>query len=271
MKFLLIIFTAFLCFSCNNSVNPLDSERKNQKAAVPFVNWVYIKSHYHDTTSFTEGFLFYKGELYESTGSPKDLPQTKSLLGLVDLNTGKIDVKVELDRKLFGEGIAVLNEKIFWLTYKTKTGLVYDLKTYEKIEEFILPTKEGWGLTTDGKSLIMSDGTNKLTYLDPETFDVIKEISVKENNYEKDNLNELEFINGYIYANVWTTRTIVKIDPESAQVVGILDLSALVEEANDSYQNSLEMNGIAYDSVSNSVFITGKLWPNIFEIKLEDN
>jgi glutamine cyclotransferase len=177
---------------------------------------------------------------------------------------------VEIDKKkYFGEGITFLKGKVFQLTYKTKVGFIYDATTFKKLGEFTFPSKEGWGLTTDGEHLIMSDGTNVLTYLDPHSLQVIKTIEVSENGYAKDYLNELEMINGYIYANIWTTNTIVKIDPGNGKVLGKLDLTNLATEAKEIYNGSLEMNGIAYDSALNKIYITGKLWPKIYEIKFD--
>jgi glutamine cyclotransferase len=224
----------------------------------------------HDTNSFTEGFLVYNGEIYESTGAPRDLSQTKSLFGIVDLETGKIDTKVEIDRnKYFGEGIAILHGKIYQLTYKSKIGFVYDIKTYEQISQFSLPGNEGWGLTTDKTYLIMSDGSSELNYLDPQSLQVVKTIQVTENGYPKDRLNELEYIKGYLYANIWLTNIIVKIDPLNGNIVGKLDLEELANEAKKDYAGALEMNGIAYDFRSEKIYITGKLWPSIFEIKID--
>jgi glutamine cyclotransferase len=131
-----------------------------------------------------------------------------------------------------------------------------------------LPGNEGWGLTTDGTYLIMSDGTYQLTYLDPNSFKTIKKITVTENGSVKEHLNELEYINGFIFANVWTTNTIVKIDPKDGKIVGQLDLSSFANEAKNLFPNSLEMNGIAYDSITNNIFVTGKLWPKIYELKI---
>jgi glutaminyl-peptide cyclotransferase len=264
-----VLVIVFLLFSCNgsrdNSVNNIKTE-----SVVPIIDYVYIGSYPHDTTSFTEGFLFHNGKLFESTGATRDLPQTKSLFGAVDLRTGMIDKKVEIDRKkYFGEGITFLKGKVFQLTYKTKVGFIYNATTFKKIGEFTFPSKEGWGLTTDGIDLIMSDGTNLLTYLASNDLHVIKTISVTENGYAKDNLNELEYIKGFIYANIWTTNTIVKIDPKDGKVVGKLDLSSFEYEAKDLYFSSLEMNGIAYDSITDRIYVTGKLWPKIYEIKID--
>ncbi|MCC6180472.1 MAG: glutaminyl-peptide cyclotransferase [Bacteroidia bacterium] len=224
----------------------------------------------HDINSFTEGFLFHDNKLFESTGSPDNLPQTKSVFGDVDLKTGKINVKVELDRNIyFGEGIVFLNDKIFQVTYKNQLGFIYDAKNYKQIGTFNYTNREGWGLTTDGKSIIMSDGTSYLTYFDPTSYAVTKVLDVAENNYVVEHLNELEFINGFIYANIWTTNTIVKIDPNTGNVVAKLDLSGLMQEAKTQNPNSLEMNGIAYDSINKKILVTGKMWPTIYEIRFD--
>lgn len=269
----LILFVLHSCIDNNeiNEKNKTINRTKTVKKAIPNISFTQVNYYPHDTTSFTEGLLIHKGELYESTGSPDNLPQTKSLFGIVNLTSGEIDVKVELDRnKFFGEGIVVLNEIIYQLTYKSRKGFIYSSYTFEKIGEFRCPTEEGWGLTTDGINIIMSDGTNILTYLDPKTLKVVKTISVSQNGYAKSSLNELEFINGYIYANVWTTNIIVKIDPENGKVVGKMDLTSLASDSRSRYPNSLEMNGIAFDSISNKVYITGKLWPRLYEIIINE-
>lgn len=263
-----IFYVALLLLSCKSGGDNSTSESSNKP--VPNIDLVLLNSYPHDTTSFTEGFLFHEGKLYESTGASQELPQTKSLFGIVDLTTGKIQTRVEIDRsKYFGEGITFLNGKVYQLTYKTKVGFVYDAVSFKKLGEFTFPSKEGWGLTTDGTNLIMSDGTYELTYLDPLTFKTIKKLSVTENGFAKDHLNELEFVKGYIFANIWTTNTIVKIDPSNGHIVGQLNLNSLASEALSLYPGSLEMNGIAYDSTANSLYITGKLWPKIYELKID--
>jgi len=259
----LFFLTAMLLSNCNSG----RETKGDSNNPIPSINYKYIKSYPHDTTSFTEGFVMHDGKLYESTGATSDLPQTRSLFGQVDLSTGKIRVDVEIDRqKYFGEGIAFLAGKVYQLTYKSKIGFIYDAKTFKQLGEFKIPAKEGWGLTTNGKELIMSDGTNTLTYLDANNLQVIKKLSVTENGTAKYNLNELEYFNDHVYANLWTTNTILKIDPNDGRIVGEIDLSSFAAEARSIYPGSLEMNGIAYDSLSNRVFVTGKLWPKIYEI-----
>lgn len=263
-KFVLGLLGA-LSVACGNTNKIPDSEAASK---VQILDYSEINAYPHDTSSFTEGLLFHNGDLFESTGATADLPQTRSLFGKVDLATGQIEVKAELDKaKYFGEGITFLEGKVFQLTYKTKVGFIYDATSFKKIGEFNIPSKEGWGLTTDGTNLIMSDGTNVLTYLDPKTLKVIKTIPVSENGYVKNDLNELEFIEGFIYANIWNTNDIVKIDPADGNIIAKLDLTTLVNKARNIFPASLEMNGIAYNPVMHKVLVTGKLWPKIYEIK----
>ena len=269
-KLISIALIALLLFGCTGGGRNSGNSSTTNKP-IPTIDFVYMKSYPHDTTSFTEGLLIHQGDLFESTGSPAELPWAESLFGIVDLKTGKIDAKVKLDRvKYFGEGITFLNGKVFQLTYKTKVGFIYDATSFKKTGEFTFPGEEGWGMTTDGKYLIMSDGTFKLTYMDPNNLQVIKSVSVTENGYVKENLNELEYIKGYIYANIWTKNTIVKIDAASGQVTGQIDLTPLADECKNINPGSLEMNGIAYDSINDRIFVTGKLWPKIYELKIND-
>ncbi len=264
MRFFLYFAVLAMLLACNNSKTPT-----TEKASTPILNFSFVNSYPHDTNAFTEGFLFHDGKLFESTGATQELPQTRSLFGIVDLQTGKIDVKAEIDRnKYFGEGIAFLNGKVYQLTYQSKVGFVYDASTFKKMKEFPLPTAEGWGMTTDGKNLIMSDGTEKLTFLDPSSLQVTKTLTITENGYATNNINELEYIKGFIYANIWQTNTMVKIDPSNGVVVAKFDLSALAYQAQSIYTGSLEMNGIAYDSTTNRLFVTGKMWPKIIEIEI---
>ncbi len=267
----MIIYCALgLMTSCDD--NNLNSKKKTIPSQpdnfVPSLDYSIVSRLPHDTTSFTEGLLFHNNLLFESTGSPDNLPQTKSTFGIVNLKTGKIDSKVELDKsEFFGEGIVFFNNKVYQLTYKNQIGFIYDSKTYKQLGRFSFQNKEGWGFTTDGKFLIMSDGTNNLTYLDPVNLKVVKTLSVSNTGYAEDFLNELEYIKGYIYANIWTKNYIVKIDPINGKVVGLLNLSFLTDEAKSKNKNSEVINGIAFDSISDKIYVTGKLWPNIYQIE----
>lgn len=265
LKITAIAVASCLFVACSEA--PKSTENTTTVPSIANISFALKNTFPHDVNAFTEGFLVHEGQLYESTGATQELPQTKSLFGTVDLKTGKISTKAELNRdKYFGEGIVFLNEKVYQLTYQTKIGFIYDAKSFKKLGEFTFPSTEGWGMTTDGKSLIMSDGTNIITYLDPNTFKTVKTLTVSENGYAKDNLNELELINGYLYANVWTKDEIVKIDLTSGAVVGKLDLRPLAQEARLRNPGSMEMNGIAYDAATGKVYITGKMWPSIYEI-----
>jgi glutamine cyclotransferase len=246
-----------------------DNNTENDQ--IPLIPLSLIESYPHDTLSFTEGLLFYNDTLFESTGSPYYLPETRSVFGPVDLSTGRISVRVELDKqKYFGEGITYLNGKFYQLTFTHKIGFVYDASTYKTIGQFFFLSDEGWGLTTDGVSLIMSDGSDKLTYLDTQTFLPTRILSITKKGTAIGYLNELEFINGFIYANHWQTSRILKIDPATGHVVAEIDLDLLATQADSLDPDSGEMNGIAYNPGSNTIFITGKLWPKVYEIALEE-
>jgi glutamine cyclotransferase len=234
----------------------------------PDLRYEVVNVYPHDTTSYTEGLLVHDGQLFESTGATDLVPSTRSLFGIVDLKTGKIQVKAELDKKTyFGEGITFLNGKVYQLTWKNKVGFIYDAKTFKKLGEFTIPMEEGWGMTTDGKSLIMDDGSSNITFLDPNGFKITRILGVTDNNGPVHNLNELEYINGFIYANIYQTDYICKIDPSSGRVVGRMDCSNLKKEAALKYSGSEYMNGIAYDSAAKKIYVTGKQWPNIYEIR----
>src|SRR5688572_31308734 len=253
---ILFLFTVIL-ISCRESSKP-----------VPIINYTVRNIFPHDTTLFTEGLVVYNGELFESTGSPEEFPHAESLIGKIDLTTGKMDIKVKLDKaKYFGEGIVFLKDKLYQLTYKNKTGFIYDAKSFKQLGVFSYSNPEGWGLTTDGINLIMSDGTHKLTFLNADNLQPQKILNVTENGNLVENLNELEFINGYIYANVWTTNYIVKIDPLNGNIPAKLDLNALSLDAKYKNPGSEVLNGIAYDSSDDKIYVTGKFWPNIYQIE----
>lgn len=255
-------------YSCTNNPGPSENDITKTIPATSVINYAVTKFFPHDTLLYTEGFLMHNGQLFESTGSPEELPQTKSVIGINDLVTGKMDKKIEIDRsKYFGEGIVIFNDKLYQLTYKNQVGFIYDIKSFKKIGQFTYANKEGWSLTTNGKELIMDDGTDKLTFLDPATLKPVKILSVTENGLPVDKLNELEYIKGFIYANIWLTDFIVKIDPANGKVTGRLDLTSLAFEAKNKYPGSNVLNGIAYDSTTDKIYVTGKLWPNIYQIQ----
>jgi glutamine cyclotransferase len=258
-----------LLIGCKNSNNESESNTTPTRKARN-INFAVTNTFPHDTSLFTEGFLVHHGQLVESTGSPEDLPNTKSLVGIIDLRTGKIDEKVEIDKtKYFGEGIVFLNNKLYQLTYKTQLGFIYDAKTFKLLGEFSYPNLEGWGLTTNGTDLIMSDGTEKLTFLNAGSLKQVKTLSVTDNGSPLNRLNELEYIRGFIYANIWTTNVIVKIDPLDGKVVGKLDLTSVVNEAKFKNSNADVLNGIAYDLSANKIYVTGKLWANVYQIDFD--
>ena len=233
------------------------------------INYRVVDSFPHDTSAYTEGFLVHNGLLFEATGHTNSFPSSRSLFGVVNLSTGTIDRKAEIDKnKYFGEGIAFLKNRIYQLTDTTRIGFIYDEKSYKKIGSFHYDG-EGWGLTTNGTDLLMTNGSSNIYYRDPSTFSIIKTLGVKDNNGPVQNLNELELIRGYLYANQWQTDYILKIDTTSGMVLGKLDLTRLKTEARQKYPFAEETNGIAYDSVGDKIYVTGKLWPAIYEIQFD--
>jgi glutamine cyclotransferase len=217
----------------------------------------------HDTASFTQGLTFYKGELYEGTGY-----NGKSKLMKVDLKTGKAIKSISLDNKYFGEGIAILRDTIYQLTWQQNVVFVYAIKgnDFKKVKEFPLNT-EGWGITTDGKSLIVSTGGNNLDYYDPSTFTKQKSLPITDAGADSYNLNELEYIDGYIYANQWQASYIFKIDPATGKIVAKANLAKEEDAAKAIYPKADVLNGIAYDETTKKIYVTGKYWPALYEIQ----
>lgn len=224
-----------------------------------------INIYPHSKTYFTEGLEFYNGFIYEGTGE-----NGSSGIHKVNLTSGSAVQSVELDDKYFGEGITILNNKIYQLTYKAKKGFIYDLNSFALIDSFQFnsTTNEGWGLTNDGKNLIMSDGSQFLTWINPSDFLVIKRVEVGNNKTIFKNVNELEFINGTIYANIYTTELIVEIEPETGKILSEISFPEMIKMYHNQKDRIDFMNGIAYDDKNDRLFVTGKLWPKLFEIKL---
>ena len=257
-------------FSCNNGDQPADNGNSGPSEPAPaLINYNVVNTYPHDTSFFTEGLEFYNGTLYESSGGLHQETPHPSAFGAVDLKTGKVQKKVELDNKVFfGEGITFMNGYVYQLTYKSQKGFVYDAKNFRKIKEFSY-AGEGWALTHDSTRLIMSNGSSNIQFLDPTTLAVTGSISVTDNNGPVSNINELEFVNGVLYANQWQTNYILKIDPGTGKVTGKIDLSRLADEIRRTSPSADVANGIAYNPASKTFFVTGKLWPKMYEIRLD--
>jgi len=226
------------------------------------INYTYevVKTYPHDQNAFTQGLVIENGVLYEGTGL-----YGNSSLRRVDLETGKVLQIYALPNQFFGEGIAVFGDRVLQLTWRSQTGFVYDKHSFALLQEFSYPT-EGWGITNDGNQLIMSDGTATLYFLNPETFEKVGQVEVHDGNNPVTRLNELEYINGEVYANIWTEEKIAIINPHTGQVTGWIDLTGICNQENQD-PNSV-LNGIAYDAEGGRLFVTGKLWSQLFQIKL---
>jgi glutamine cyclotransferase len=230
-------------------------------AAVPVYTAVIDKTYPHDPDAFTEGLLYHQGFLYESTGRTGH-----SFIRQVDLNTGAVIRQVAIDPAYFGEGIDIWNDRLIELTWKNQIGFIYDVKTFKLLSNFHYPG-EGWALTNDNSHLIMSDGTSDIRLLDPDTLTETGRIHVTCNGHDVHRINELEWVKGEIYANIWVTNLIVRIDPATGAVVGIIDLTD-VTQATVVVTGDNVLNGIAYDAAGDRLFVTGKLWPKLYQISL---
>jgi glutamine cyclotransferase len=220
-----------------------------------------IKTYPHDKGAFTQGLEYVNGFLYEGTGN-----YGESSLRKVDLETGEILKYRNLSSDLFGEGITRINNKIYQITYRAQVGFVYDEDNFELLRKIFYQIREGWGLTNNGEHILMSDGSHIIYYMDTTYFSVEKKIEVYDNNKEVDLLNELELINGVLYANRYTTREIVMIEPETGKLLGRIDLSDILDPA-DNYSGIDYFNGIAYDSENDRIFVTGKYWPKLYHVE----
>lgn len=244
-----VVSGTFFVYSC---ANPSD--------VAPVYTYRVVNAYPHDRGASTQGLVFEDGFLYEGTGL-----RGQSTLRKADLKTGEILRVHELAERFFGEGIAIYENKIVQLTWESNTGFVYEKDSFELLQEFSYAT-EGWGITYDGSYLIMSDGTSTLHFLDPETFEEVNQVEVSDGENPVSRLNELEYVKGEIYANVWQTDRIARIDPQTGNVVGWIDLEGLLNRAE--YDEADVLNGIAYDAENDRLFVTGKRWPLLFEIGL---
>jgi glutaminyl-peptide cyclotransferase len=231
-----------------------------QRRPAPVQSYKVIATFPHDTTSFTQGMVFADGELYESTGL-----NGESTLRRVDLKTGQTLQRIDIPKQYFAEGLALVGDELLQLTWQHKLGFVYDRKTFKQKRTFSYNT-EGWGIAYDGTSrLVMSDGSDRLTFLDPKTFTAQKTMRVQDAGRPVLNLNELEWIENEIWANVWQTDRIARINPNTGDVNAWIDLSSLFPRAQR-VPPADELNGIAYDRATRRIFITGKKWPRLYQI-----
>jgi len=259
-KLLPIALAIFILF-------PLLSEPKNlvllpaePPAKIPYK---ILKKYPHPPGSFTQGLVFEDGFLYEGTGQ-----YGSSCLRKIKLETGEIVKEARLPRQLFGEGITILKDKIIQLTWLSQIGLVYDKQSFQHLDTFQYPIPiEGWGMTTDGEHLIVSDGSSKLYFLNPESYEVKSRLEVRDTSGPVHKINELEYADGAIYANIWQSAKIIKIDINSGRITGFMDLSELIPEQYKGHSDYV-LNGIAYDYEKKRFFVTGKMWPHVFALEL---
>lgn len=269
------LLLAMIFISCNdNSSGDYDNtvpmpKVSNVPSPAPMIFKV-VNVYPHDPSAFTQGLEFYKGKLYESTGE-----FNRSRLRIVNIKTGEPEKSHTItDPKIFGEGITILDGKIYQLTWQNHKIFEYDLRDITKPLRIYNWSREGWGATNNGKELIISDGTAQLFFVSPDPakaqMQIHKILTVRDNRGEVDSLNELELINGYVYANIWLTNNIVKIDTSNGYVVGKMDMTGIMQQyaPEVNLKDEAVLNGIAYDSVSNKMYITGKDWPRLFEIEL---
>ena len=233
------------------------------RAAVPTYDYEITHTYPHDTTAFTEGLFYLNGFLYESTGL-----EQHSSIRKVRIKTGEVLQKIDIPPQYFGEGIVNWRGHLISLTWKSQIGFVFDLRTLKLQRQFSY-RGEGWALTRNDKQIIMSDGTSELRFLDPNTLQETRRIQVTLEGKPLLNVNELEWVKGEIYANVWQTNWVVRIDPNNGQVVGLINLAGLLKPSDIVQGQTDVLNGIAYDAKNDRLFVTGKNWPKLFEIRLK--
>lgn len=273
----LILFLTLACsgtaenFNVNSiSVNSSNANAANNVSAkIPEYTYEIVNTYPHDPAAFTQGLMFYNGFLYEGTGGSRARGDNFfSMLRKVEPETGKVLQNHNLPDDYFGEGITILNDKVYQLTWREQTAFVYDVNDFKLLREFRY-SGEGWGLTDDGTNLIMSDGKHVIRFVNPENFQTIRTISVfDERGRPQMKLNELELIKGEIWANVWEEDFILRIDPANGKVLGKINLEKLAREHRKSSPSAEVLNGIAYDEEGDRLFVTGKRWSKLFEIKI---
>jgi glutamine cyclotransferase len=245
----------------DGNIPPSPSFKPGETPAPIFYSYEVIRSRPHDRTAFTQGLVFHDGRILESTGL-----NGESTLRAVDLDSGKVLRKVSLTPDYFGEGLTVIGTHAYQITWQNGTGFIYDATTFQRKGQFSY-SGEGWGLTTDGRLLILSDGTNRLRFIDPTTFQPVRTLNVTASGQPVGRLNELEWIKGEIFANVWLTNQVVRIDPATGIVRGVIDFSGLLAPGERKPDTDV-LNGIAYDAAHDKLVVTGKRWPKIFEVRL---
>ncbi|HJU92622.1 MAG TPA: glutaminyl-peptide cyclotransferase [Pyrinomonadaceae bacterium] len=255
-----VISLLIACIACGNGDNTNTAPASN--APIPKYGYQIVNIFPHDSNAFTQGLILSDGKLLESTGQ-----EGSSSLRSVELESGKILKKIDVPSPYFAEGAAVLKGKVYQLTWQHNLGFIYDLQTLERAGQFEFEG-EGWGLTTDGGSLIISDGSHQLKFIDPSSFRVTRTLSVVDAGRPVNQLNELEFVKGEIYANVWHSDQIAVIDPQTGRVKSWIDLTGLMPE-DEARDPEAVLNGIAYDHANDKLYVTGKLWPRLFEIKVK--
>ena len=231
-------------------------------ATAPVGGYTVVKAYPHDTNAFTEGLFYRDGFIFESTGLAG-----RSFIRKWNLETGVSEQERIVESRYFGEGIVEWKNRLYELTWTNEIGFVYDIDTFERVGEFSYPG-EGWALTRDDKRLMMSDGTSFIRFLDPETLKETGRIEVTDHGVPVRNLNELEWVKGELLANIWQTTRIARIDVKTGEVIGWVELKGLLKEAGVTGDRDDVLNGIAYDAAGDRLFVTGKLWPKLFEIKL---
>ena len=259
--------------ACNGSNKPAETNAAadNSGVALPTsISYSIVREYPHDPKAFTEGLEYRNGVLYESTGQYGSSDVRK-----VDLKTGKVLEVRKMEARYFGEGLTVLNGKIYQLTYKEGKGFIYNAETLKPEGTFTFTAPEGWGMTNNGVQLIYDDGSNVLHYVDPATFKEVKQLTVTDEHGPVEEINEPELIGGFIYANQWRTEYILKIDTVTGRVVGRADLGSLrqtlgIAPVSGNAHGPDVLNGIAYDAGGNRIFVTGKNWPKLVEIKLDN-